>query len=166
MRNYLECGRVNNTHGVKGALRAEHWCDDEDVFLSLEKVYIEKDGGYTEYKVASSAPHGSAILLTLEGVDSLDAAVPLKGRTLYCRREDVPLPEGSRFIADLIGLPVIHADTGETIGELSDVINRGASDIYVIKKSDGTEALVPAVPEFIVSVDDDAVRIRPIEGLL
>ena len=85
---------------------------------------------------------------------------------LYAAREDIPIEDGAYFIADLIGLPVKHADTGEVIGTLTQVDSRGYADLYTVKTAEG-EALVPAVPQFVPQIDpDDAVYVRPIPGLL
>jgi 16S rRNA processing protein RimM len=75
------------------------------------------------------------------------------------------LKEGACFIADLIGLPVIDDGTGEEYGTLREVINRGASDIYVIDTPKG-ERMMPAVKEFVKRVDDqNGIFVRPIEGM-
>lgn len=166
LSEYLECGKVNNTHGIKGLLRVEHFCDSDDVFCSLGRVFTKNSGGYTEYKVRSSAPHGPVILLGLEGIDGIDAAAPFKNRILYARREDLPVAEGDHFIADLIGLPVIDAVNGKVYGTVTYVENHGASDVYEIKSEDGSLHYMPAVPEFVSSIDlEKGVFVTPIEGM-
>jgi 16S rRNA processing protein RimM len=157
----IECGKITNTHGVAGTMRIQEWTDAPEVFCSLKRLYI----GEKEYNVLSSAPHKGAILLRLEGIDTIEEAAKLKNRILHARREDIPREEGSVFIADLIGLPVIDADSGREYGTLTDVINTGASDIYEIKTERGT-ALMPAVPEFVIKVElDNGIFVRPIEGM-
>jgi len=90
----------------------------------------------------------------------------LRGRVLYAKREDLPIPEGVLLVAELIGLPVYHADSGEQLGTLADVIHPGASDIYVINTPRG-EAMVPVVPEFVIEVSmEKGIALRPIEGML
>ena len=103
----------------------------------------------------------------LEGVESEDAANRLRGVTVYAAREDLPLKAGAFFIADLIGTPVRHADTGESIGMLTDVTTAAPADLYTVTLAGGGQALIPAVPAFVVRTDpDDAIYIRPIPGLL
>ena len=88
-----------------------------------------------------------------------------RSREGYHRRLADCVDEGAYFIADLIGLDVVDADSKCKYGKIKEVINRGASDIYVIKTNKG-EVLFPAVDEFIDSVDVEcAVYIRPIEGM-
>ena len=98
--------------------------------------------------------------------DTNDAAAALRGQVLSIRRADAKLPEGSVFIADLIGLPVL-AD-GETVGTLTDILCRPGNDVYVVTAADKKrEYLIPAVPEFILerNVDEGYIRVRLIEGM-
>ncbi|MBR6602659.1 MAG: PRC-barrel domain-containing protein, partial [Clostridia bacterium] len=81
-------------------------------------------------------------------------------------REDIPLAEGAYFLADLEGLPVVDFESGKNYGTLREVINRGASDIYVIDTPDG-ERMMPAVAEFVKKIDiETAVYVSPIPGML
>ncbi|MEE0970708.1 MAG: ribosome maturation factor RimM [Clostridia bacterium] len=163
---YLECGKIINTHGVRGAVKVENRCDTPSVLASLKRVYLERGGVYEENKVISSSVMGANVLMTLEGIGDIDKAMLLKNRLVYAAREDIPLPEGSYFIADLYGLQVIDADSGRVYGTLSEVINRGASDIYVVKTPKG-ERMMPAVDEFVKKTDpDEGIFVKPIPGML
>ena len=96
----------------------------------------------------------------------MDQAMELKGTVIYAKRDDFSLAEGEYFIADLIGLDVVHADTGKKYGKLVELINRGASDIYVIETPNG-ERMMPAVDEFVDHVElEKGIFVRPIEGML
>ena len=81
-------------------------------------------------------------------------------------REDFQLAEGEFFISDIVGIDVIDHENGKIYGQVTEIINRGASDIYVVKTPNG-ERMIPAVDEFIVSIDiQKGVFVRTIEGLL
>lgn len=164
-REYLECGEIINTHGVRGVVKARSDCDSPEILASLRRVYTF-DGEYRPYEVTHASLQKGFVLLTLDGVGTLEDAIKLKGKTIYAERRELSefLEEGDRFIADLIGIKVTDADTGEVIGTLRDVINCGASDIYVIDTERG-ERMMPAVPEFVVGMTDEAVYVRPIEGM-
>ena len=96
----------------------------------------------------------------------MDKAMLLKNKTLYAKRSDFKLDDGEFFLADMIGLDVIDADNGRVYGKLVEIINRGASDIYVVNTENG-ERMIPAVDQFIISVDiQKGVLVRPIEGML
>ena len=102
----------------------------------------------------------------LEGVNGEEEANRMRGTVVYAAREELPVPEGGCFIADLIGLPVKHADTGEVLGTLTQVDPRAHGDLYTVKTPYG-DRLLPAVEQFVTRIDtDDAVYVRPIPGLL
>lgn len=162
---YIECGKIINTHGCHGGLKLESWCDSPEVLASFERVFIKKAGAYAELKVKKSAIFKQFVLFDLAGVSDMDAALALKGTVVYADRDDFELEEGDYFIADIIGCDVIDADNGTVYGKLSEVVNRGASDIYVVKTEKG-EAMIPAVDEFIDRVEvGKAVYVRPISGM-
>lgn len=162
---YLECGKIVNTHGVRGVLRVISYCDSEEVLAALPTVYLPTAGGYRALRVLDATLHKQFVLMTLEGVSDMDAAIRLKGTTLYAAREDIPLAEDEVLIADLLGLSVIDADSGRVYGTLRDVSQAPASDIYEIETPSGATVLFPAVPEFLDRADpDEGIFIRPIPG--
>ena len=162
-KRYLEAGQVVGTHGIRGELRVQPWCDSPEVLASLKTLYF--DEGRTPLRV-KSRPHKNVTLIQLEGVDTVQDAAALRGRILYLDRGDLKLPEGQYFSQDLIGLSVVDADTGETYGTLSEVSPTGANDVYHVDRGDG-EVLIPAIADVVVDTDLDAgvMRIRPIKGL-
>ena len=166
MKNpYLECGKIINTHGVAGAVKVENRCDTPKILAALKRIYFKNGGQYREVGVISGSVMGQFVLLKIEGVTDLDGAAALKNTLIYAAREDLPVEEGAVFIADLLGLPVIDAETGKEYGKLVDVMNRGASDIYVVDTPAG-ERMMPAVKEFVKSIDiEKGIFVTPIEGM-
>lgn len=167
MKKYLEAGKVRNTHGVKGAMKIEHWCDSAQVFAALPVVYTAYGDIYKEHKVVSASVAGDGtVILRLEDANTFEDAAKLKNSILYADREMLPDEPDRVYIADIIGLPVFDSDTGEKYGTLSDVTSTGAQELYVIATPSG-ERLVPAVKEFISEVViGKGVYIKPIPGLL
>lgn len=164
-KQYLECGKIANTHGVRGAVLIESWCDSPAVLASLKNVYTEKDGTFVPHRVESAAEYKGRVLATLAGVDTLEDAAALKNRILFAAREDIPRGEGDFFIQDLFGLPVVDAESGKVYGKLSDVVSGAASDLYEVDTGHG-KALIPAVGEFIREIDPArGIFIHAIEGL-
>lgn len=164
-KEYLECGKVTTAHGIRGAVRVQSLCDSAAVLASLSTVYLCEKNVYRPLRVLSASPAGDAALLTLEGYADRDAALALRGKMLYAKREDIPVPEGAALIADMLGLPVIDADSGRRYGELADVQPSPAADIYEIRTPGGKTVLLPAVPAFLDRIDIDAgIYIRPIPG--
>ena len=162
---YLEIARVCNTHGVLGDLKIEMWCDSEDTIRSLSTLYLSPEGD-NPIAISRVRMHGRFLLLHADGWESPEAAASLKGQILYAKREDLPLPEGTHFLADLIGEPVCDAETGEQLGILSDVLDYPAGPIWEIRCEDGHTVLVPAVKEFLRCTDPDlGLSIAPIPGM-
>ena len=165
MEKYLEAGVIVNTHGVDGAVMIKSFCDSNAVLASLGTLWIKRNGEFAPIKVKRASEHRGMVLCRLEGIDDLNTAIKYKNVTVYADREDLPLAEGAHFIADLIGLPVINADTGKVYGKLTDVTNTGASDIYEIETENGARYM-PAVAEFVDRIDlEQGIFVRPIEGM-
>ena len=163
---YLECGKIINTHGVRGDVKLESYCDSPEILRDLKRIYFKEQNAFREVRVLHASVFKAFVLMSLEGIGDFDAAVLLKNKIVYAAREDLPIEEGSYFIVDLIGLPVIDNKDGKVYGKITDVINRGASDIYVVKTPSG-ERMMPVVEEFVKRVDiESGVYVEPIPGLL
>ena len=163
-KEYIECGRICSAHGVRGVVKVESWCDTPKILATRKRVYTEKNGIYTEYRVLTSSPSDRFVLFSLAGVDSREAAQAMTNDILFLKREDIPVPKGACLIADMIGLPVIDLDSGKVYGTLSDVSDAARGKLYTVKTESG-EVLIPDRPEFIKKIDTDAgVFITPIPG--
>ena len=112
MQQYLEAGKVVTTHGVRGEMKLELWCDGVDFLKKVGRLYPSAQGGKA-YKILSIRPQGQMALLQLEGVSDMDAARALRGQVFYFDRNDATLPAGRWYVADLIGCEVRDADTGK-----------------------------------------------------
>ena len=165
-KQFLECGKLINTHGVYGAMKAESWCESVQVLASLECVYLLKGTQYTPLNVTRASVFKNLVIFEFEEIPDMDTAEMLKGSVIYARREDIPIEEGSVFISDMIGLPVIDANTGKVYGTLKDVYNPGASDLYVVATPNG-DRMIPAVSEFVSEISlEKGILVTPIPGLL
>ena len=162
---YLEGGRIVGTHGVRGELRLEPWCDSAEFLWQFHTLYWEKDK--SPVRVLSARVHKTLLLLTLEGVTTVEQADTLRGRVLCFHRADVVLPEGTYFQQDLIGLEVRDARSGAVLGTVSQVYQTGANDVYELKDIAGKVTLIPAIPQVVkrIAPDDGVVEIVPMEGM-
>ena len=163
---FPECGKIINTHGCRGGVKIEPWCDSPEVFVALPRVFMKKGGELVPLRMRRAAVLGNRFVCAeLFGVDTMEAADALRGTVLYASRADLGIEEGTLLIAELIGLPVTDAASGKLLGTLKDVIHPGASDIYVIETETG-EVMVPAVAEFVRVVDlEKGIVLSPIEGM-
>ena len=164
-KEFLEAGKIVGTHGVRGELRVESWCDSPKVLAGIKTLYW--NGGETAVKVLGARMHKSLVLMKLEGVDSATQGDLLRGKVLYLARKDVKIPEGRYFIQDLIDMQVQDADTGTVYGKVREVFQTGANNVYRIAGENGKEYLFPAVEEMIAETDLDGgvIRVRPIAGI-
>jgi len=158
---FLEVGRIINTHGVRGEVKIEPWCDSPEWFCGLERVFLDGE----EREILSARVHGRFVLALLEGVADVDAAVLLKNRILCMDREDVELEEGEYFLQDLIGMKAVDDDTGAELGTVKDVLEMPSGRIFDIRGS--RSILIPDQEEFVRKIDWDAGEIRffMMEGL-
>jgi 16S rRNA processing protein RimM len=157
---FIEAGRIVNTHGVAGEVKIEVWLDSPQLLRRCGRVFLDGE----EKKLLSGKVQKSFLIAKLEGVEDLNAAMRLKGRTVQIAREDARLPRGAYFIQDILGASVVD-EQGKEIGKLVDVLERPASNIYVVQGE--TEHLIPAVPAFIRNTDAEngVITVRLIEGM-
>lgn len=159
-QNYIEAGRITNTHGVNGEVKIEVWLDSPAFLKKFDRLFLEGQ----ERKLLSARVHKGFLIAKLEGIRDVNAAMALKGKTVHILRSDAKLPKGAYFLQDIIGASV-QDEQGREIGLLTEVLERPASNIYVVQGAE--EHLIPAVPEFILSTDPEAgvITVRLIEGM-
>jgi len=167
---YLECGKIVGTHGVRGMVRLECYADSPKTMARLRRLYKkEKNKTFSEWKVIRASVQKNMVLMALEGIDTLDGAIPLKGTVVYADRDDFRLRPGDVFIADILGLSVIDEESGQVYGVLEDVMTAGVQDIYVVREEDGKSFMIPCVPEFIRRLEPEGenagVYVKLIEGM-
>ena len=166
IKDYLELGQVVGTHGVRGEMRINPWCDSPDFAKGFRTVYFDKNGNQS-VKVAACRPHGNVILMKLENINSINDAEKLRNKMLYINRDDANLPDGTWFIEELIGCDVFDADTAVRYGVISDVSPTGANDVWHITDDNNNEYLIPSIKEVVIEVNvrDNFVKIRPMKGI-
>ena len=164
-KEYLECGKILGAHGVRGVIKVDPWCDSPKVLAAQKRIFFaEKDGSFKEAKVESASVSGPIVLIKLAGLDDREIVQGMKNTIFYLKREDIPLKPGAVLLADIIGIPVIDADSGAKYGTVTDVTDSVASRIYVIETDKG-EVLFPHVKEFIEEINvEEGLFIRPIPG--
>lgn len=159
----IDGGKIVSTHGVKGELKVNPLCDSAEFLQKIGKYYI--DG--RECDTESTRIHKNMLLVKFRGVDDVDAAIRLIGKTLRFDKRDVELPPDTYFHCDLIGLEVYDERLSRIIGKITDVLTPPANDVYVVRDGEN-EYLIPAAPGFIEAVDISGglMRVRTIEGMV
>ena len=164
-KQYLEIGIIVGTHGIKGELRVQPWCDSPAILSEFKALFF--DQGKTPVNILGARVHKSLVLMEIEGIDTVEKAAGLRNKVLFVDRKDMNLPKGSYFIQDLIGLTVIDFDNGKKYGELVEVSTTGANDVYHIKLENNKVELIPAIPDVIKEIDitGGKMLISPLKGL-
>ena len=157
MKDFLETGKIVGTHGVRGMVRIQPWCDSADFLCGFKKLYIKN--GEEALSVLKIQPHGNVVIAAFSGVDSIEQAEKLRGSVVFIKRSDVKLEEGQYFVDDIIGCEVFSVETGEKLGVISDVSPTGANDVWHVKNETG-EHLIPKIDDIVKSVDIAANRIE------
>lgn len=163
-KEYLEAGKIVNTHGIRGEVKIMPYCDSPELLCEFDRLFMGKS--LEEVYIERSRVQKNMVICKIEGVDTPEEAEKLRNKMLYMHRDDLELDEDTYFIQDLIGMTVKDADTGEVYGIIDDVFQTGANDVYSIKNGDKSY-LVPAIADVVITTDIDSgiMTIRPLEGL-
>ncbi len=154
---YLEAGEIVTTHGIRGEVKVLPWADGPDFLCDFSRVRI----GGKEYKVESCRVQKTCNLLKIEGIDTVEQAQALRGKTVEIYREDAPAD--IIFAAELIGMEVF-AD-GDKIGEITDVLDYPGNKVYVV--TGAHTYMIPAVKAFVLDTDmeNNRMQVHLIEGM-
>lgn len=165
LNQYLEAGKIVGTHGVKGELRVQPWCDSAEFLAGFRTLYAEK--GAQRLEVVTARVHKTLLLLKLKGIDTPEQGDAVRGKILYIDRGEVRLSDGQYFIQDMMGLDVFDADSFIYYGKLTEVMRTGANDVYQITSESKKNYLIPAIPDVIqeINLTDGKMLIRPMKGI-
>ena len=154
---FIEAGEIVTTHGVKGEVKVLPWIDSPEDLCEFDRCRI--DG--KEYKMESCRVQKTCNLVKLSGIDTMEAAQALRGKTMELFREDID--DEVIFAAELIGVEVFCED--KQIGVVADVLDYPGNKVYVVKGEH--EYMIPAVNAFVLSMDMERNRmeVRLIEGM-
>ena len=155
MEDMLRVGVFANTHGVRGEIKVFPTTDDAQRFKKLKKVYLDTGKEKMELEITSVRFFKNLVILKFKGIDNINDIEKYKGKDLLVTREQaVPQEEDEYFIYDIIGAKVVTED-GKDFGELKEVLQTGANDVYVVETTEGKEILLPVIDECILDIDID-----------
>ncbi|MBR3843991.1 MAG: 16S rRNA processing protein RimM, partial [Clostridia bacterium] len=132
-QQYIETGKITGTHGIRGEMRVQPWCDSPEDLLQYKVLYLN-DIGSESLQVAGVRVHKSMVILKVKGIDSIAQAEAYRERVVYIHRDDMDLAEGQYLVAELIGCRVYHKDTDALLGTITDVSQTGANDVWHISR--------------------------------
>ena len=154
---FVKAGEIVTTHGVRGEVKVLSWLDSPEVLCEFDRCRI--DG--KEYIMESVRVQKTCNLVKIQGVETMEAAQAMRGKTIELYREDID--DEVIFAAELIGVEVFAA--GENIGKIVDVLDYPGNSVYVVKGQH--EYMIPAVKQFILSTDmeKNEMQVKLIEGM-
>lgn len=166
MDKLVKIGKIAKPHGVRGTLKVLPLTDDKTRYNKLKKIYIQTRHGIKEFDILAVRYQDKFVLLDLVGIETMTEAEGYIGNYIAIEKKDrMPLDENTYYIEDLIGLNVYEEET--YLGKLTDVMQPGSNDVYIITLEDGKELLLPAIKSVILEVDIDLglMKVNVPEGL-
>ena len=168
MEELFRVGVISNTHGIRGEVKVYPTTDNVRRFDDLKEVILDTGKEQLNLHVTSVKYFKNMVILKFKEFDNINDIIPYKGMDLLVTRENaIPLEEGEYYIADIIGSKVI-TDEDKILGTLTDVLQTGANDVYVVKTKDGKEVLLPSIEECILDrdIENKIVEVHIMKGLL
>ena len=164
LQQYLEVGKVTRAHGLMGEVRVQPWADSPEFLCQFKTLYVDKT--HWPIQVERARVHKNMAILKFQGITDVPGALSLRNAILYIDRAEAHPPEGTFFLADLDGLEVRDAQSGEVLGKIEDVLTLPANNVYVVRGGQ-REWMIPAVPEFIAetNLEEGYLRVNVIQGL-
>lgn len=167
MEDLLQVGVITTTHGVRGEVKVFPTTDDAERFKKLKEVILDTGKEQLKLEITQVKFFKNLVILKFKGIDNINDVELYKGKGLYITRDNaVKLKKNEYFIADLMGLSVT-TDEGEALGNITDVLQTGANDVYVIEQKDGSELLIPAIKDCIldVNMEQGSMQVHLLDGL-
>ena len=164
--DYLIVGYLRRAHGVRGEMVMEIHTDFPERLKPETKVFVGKD--YQPMTIATARNHSEGLLIKLNGIDAPEDAARYRNQLVYVTAADrPPLPKGQFYVHELIGFEVVDEEEG-LIGKLTEILQTGANDVYVVTQPDASEVLLPVIPSVVLNINADRrqIRVRIIPGLL
>lgn len=161
-KEFLELGKIVNTHGIRGEMKVMHMCDSPEFLCEFKTVYLDEN---TSLKVVKSRIHKNAVLMTFEGINDINEAEKFKNRLIYMDRADAP--DDLIFQQDIIGFKVFDEFLDREIGTLKEILPFPTYDMLVIKGLK-KEYMIPDVEQFVLEIDEEQkmIFVKTIEGLI
>ncbi|MGF6988872.1 16S rRNA processing protein RimM [Lachnospiraceae bacterium PM6-15] len=168
MEDLLRVGVISSTHGIRGEVKVYPTTDEKERFLELNEVILDTGKEKRVLTIAGVKFFKNMVILKFKGIDNINDIEKYRQCELFVTREDAtPLEEDEYYFGDLIGLTVFDEEHKE-IGRLTDILETGANDVYVVKTVEGKELLLPAIRDCIKEIDIEGQKmtVHIMEGLL
>jgi 16S rRNA processing protein RimM len=161
---YLSVGFLRRPHGVRGEIIMDPHTDFPERMKRGRNLFVGED--HKPMTLTNVRPHGSGMLVKFNDIDTPEDAGLYRNQWVYVQTKDVPLPEGQHYKHELLGLKVVD-ENDNSLGELVEILETGANDVYVVQNASGKEILLPNIPSVVLDLDLDRgfLKVHLLEGL-
>jgi len=163
---FLAAGLIRRPHGVTGETLVEIYTDFPERLRPRKVVYLGEK--HIPLTIRASRPHNAGLLLAFEGITTPEQVGLYRNQVLYVPRAERPaLPEGEYYHDELIGFSVEDEGRRE-LGVLTEIMQTGANDVYVVTDREGSELLLPAIADVVLEVDQahQKIKVHLLPGLI
>ena len=163
---YLVVGFLRRAHGVQGEMLMDLHTDFPERFRNGRKLFVGE--AHEVMTVEGVRSHAKGLLIKFKGVETPEATARFRNQWVYIKATEAPpLPEGQIYQHELFGFQVVD-ENESLLGELVEIIETGANDVYVVRNESGKEILLPAIPSVILDLDSvrRLMRVHLLEGLI
>ena len=168
MEDFFRIGVITKPHGLKGEVKVFPTTDDAKRFKKLKKCIIRTKKGDIEAEKKSCKFFKNLVILSFVGYDDINEVEAFRNCDIYVSREDaIPLEEGEYYISDVIGSDV-YEDNDNHLGTITDVLQTGANDVFIVAMENGRELLVPVINDCVIEIDTEnkKVIVKLMKGML
>lgn len=160
-------GVIAGPHGIRGEFRVYPLMDSPEQLMAYATVYAERNGEQRELSLEKRRVHKGMLLCKAAGIDTIEQAQELRGSQIVIPRAQLPaLPEGRYYQTDLLGMAVESEEEGH-LGKIEEILDAGPRSVFSVRTPEGTELLLPNIPEVVLSVslENQRMLVRLLPGM-
>jgi 16S rRNA processing protein RimM len=164
---FLAVGKLLRPHGVSGEMRFAIWTDFPERLQPEVIVYVGK--AYQPVRIKRLRGHSTDPLIAFAEFNDREEVGQFRNQVVYVRTADLPpLADGEIYLHQLIGLQVVQDEDEALLGMITEVLETGANDVFLVRRENGTDLLVPDIDSVILKIDLEKgqVRVHLLPGLL
>ena len=168
LEDLIKVGKIVGTHGYKGAVKVMPMTDFPERFQPEQKYIISQGKTLLEFTLETCSPHRGQLIIKFKEISSLEEADRFRNAFINVEAKDLhSLPPGYHYHFHLLGMGVVDAEKGY-LGKLTDILETGANDVYVVQSDRYGEVLIPAIVQVIrhVDVKEKRMLVQLLPGLL
>lgn len=150
---FVALGFLRRTHGIQGELIMDILTDFPERLRPNRPVFLGEE--HAPHHLGTVRLANKVMLVSIKGYTNPEEAARFRNTYVYVRSDNLPrLPEDAYYYHELIGMTIVD-ENKQILGELESIIETGANDVYVVRKPDGSELLLPAIADVVLTVDTE-----------